>query len=150
MSNLLDELTPIDLDSCDELMAMAYIETIEPRWPEIMPTIQLQSQKNPNVVRQLLSVGYVPSEEYVYRSCALEWVVIVQLLCEYGTFDKLLCDREVGYCNDGDDCIKDVNIDDERIAVYAIKRKVADILLHHRVMSKRLYDRLHCLPESCI
>lgn len=44
----------------------------------------------PEDLRELLSTGYLPSEPYLYHVCDNEYIEIVQILCEYRVFYRVL------------------------------------------------------------
>jgi len=75
-------------------------------------------------VRNLLSTGHLPDESYIYYVCDFERCDIVQALCDYNIFRKILPEETY----------------EQFMALYASKRSVADILLENGCITQETYD----------
>ena len=75
-------------------------------------------------VRALLKSGNVPDESYLYHVCEIELCDVVQVLCEFDIFRKVVPEETY----------------DEFMAIYASKRSVANVLLKHKCITQETFD----------
>ena len=103
----------------DRTNSALLVSAIVRKYPNIIKTYIMSDQINVEVLRILLSNGYLPSESYIYRICERELVNVVRLLCEYDVFRKV------------------IQLDD--MSVYASKRLVATVLLEYGLISEDVF-----------
>ena len=112
--------------------ANAAKETIA-RFPAALESYVLKSQFNSDILRVIFSTGYIPSESFIYRVCALNETGAVKVLCEFDLFRKVLGAKL---------------LDEDEMIVYAGRKEVADILLEHSIIDSTTHSSLANVWEA--
>lgn len=97
------------------------ITTIVTAYPGILNGFKIESQENIDILEYLLTKNCLPTEEYLFRICDNETLGVVNIMCKYDAFKRVL--------GSNDD-----------LSLYAAKQNTAKVLLDNGMIDHEMYS----------